>query len=300
MSQDIDVSKTIENIEKYGEANPKELQETAAPAEEKPYLVFKTNDDFLNHQLEYKAADKPVKENLQTILQRAQQGYHYAQSMQKLKMEREGFETERKTIQQQIEEAKAINDKWSKFEQYAKENPEWYDHWHSAWENRQQTTDQQTATDDVQARIDAVLAEKLKPFEGLLSEKQQLEQQTKIAEQDRLLDDSIKSIRTQYKDIDFDRTDPETGKSLEYQVLEFMAQNGVTDFRHAFKAFYHDNLVKMEIERQKEAEQKALIDKKKKGIVDEKIVPGSRKPVDTRNMSWDQIAQLAAKDMGIT
>lgn len=300
MSQDIDVSKTIENIEKYGEANPKELQETAAPAEEKPYLVFKTNDDFLNHQLEYKAADKPVKENLQTILQRAQQGYHYAQSMQKLKMEREGFETERKTIQQQIEEAKAINDKWSKFEQYAKENPEWYDHWNSAWENRQQAPGQQTAPDDVQARIDAVLAEKLKPFEGLLSEKQQLEQKAKIAEEDRLLDESIKSIRSQYKDIDFDRTDPETGKSLEYQVLEFMTQSGMTNFQHAFKAFYHDNLVKREIERQKEAEQKALIDKKKKGIVDEKTVPGSRKPVDTRNMSWDQLAQLAAKDLGIT
>jgi len=300
MSQDIDVSKTIENIEKYGEANPKELQETAAPAEEKPYLVFKTNDDFLNHQLEYKAADKPVKENLQTILQRAQQGYHYAQSMQKLKMEREGFETERKTIQQQIDEAKTINDKWSKFEQYAKENPEWYDHWNSAWENRQQAPGQQTAPDDVQARIDAVLAEKLKPFEGLLSEKQQLEQKAKIAEEDRLLDESIKSIRSQYKDIDFDRTDPETGKSLEYQVLEFMTQSGMTNFQHAFKAFYHDNLVKREIERQKEAEQKALIDKKKKGIVDEKTVPGSRKPVDTRNMSWDQLAQLAAKDLGIT
>lgn len=300
MSQDIDVSKTIENIEKYGEANPKELQETAAPVDEKPYLSFKTNDDFMNHQLEYKAADKPVKENLQTILQRAQQGYHYAQNMQKLKMEREGFETDRKTIQQQIEEAKTINDKWSKFEQYAKENPEWYDHWNGAWENRQQAPGQQTAPDDVQARIDAVLAEKLKPFEGLLSEKQQFEQKTKIAEEDRLLDESIKSIRTQYKDIDFDRTDPETGKSLEYQVLEFMTQNGVTNFQHAFKAFYHDNLVKREIERQKEAEQKALIDKKKKGIVDEKTVPGSRKQVDTRNMSWDQLAQLAAKDLGIT
>jgi len=300
MSQDIDVSKTIENIEKYGEANPKELQETAAPVDEKPYLSFKTSDDFMNHQLEYKAADKPVKENLQTILQRAQQGYHYAQSMQKLKMEREGFETERKTIQQQIEEAKAINDKWSKFEQYAKENPEWYDHWNGAWENRQQAPGQQTAPDDVQARIDAVLAEKLKPFEGLLSEKQQLEQKAKIAEEDRLLDESIKSIRTQYKDIDFDRTDPETGKSLEYQVLEFMTQNGINNFQHAFKSFYHDNLVKREIERQKEAEQKALIDRKKKGIVDEKTVPGSRKQVDTRNMSWDQLAQLAAKDLGIT
>ena len=300
MSQDIDVEKTISNIEKFGEANPKELQETAAPVEEKPYLSFKTNDDFMNHQLEYKAADKPVKENLQTILQRAQQGYHYAQSMQKLKMERDGFETERKTIQQQIEEAKTINDKWSKFEQYAKENPEWYDHWNGAWENRQQAPGQQTAPDDVQARIDAVLAEKLKPFEGLLSEKQQLEQKQKIADEDRMLDESIKSIRTQYKDIDFDRTDPETGKSLEYQVLEFMTQNGINNFQHAFKSFYHDNLVKREIERQKEAEQKALIDKKKKGIVDEKTVPGSRKQVDTRNMSWDQLAQLAAKDLGIT
>ena len=300
MSQDIDVEKTISNIEKFGEANPKELQETAAPVEEKPYLSFKTNDDFMNHQLEYKAADKPVKENLQTILQRAQQGYHYAQSMQKLKMERDGFETERKTIQQQIEEAKTINDKWSKFEQYAKENPEWYDHWNGAWENRQQAPGQQTAPDDVQTRIDAVLAEKLKPFEGLLSEKQQLEQKQKIADEDRMLDESIKSIRTQYKDIDFDRTDPETGKSLEYQVLEFMTQNGINNFQHAFKSFYHDNLVKREIERQKEAEQKALIDKKKKGIVDEKTVPGSRKQVDTRNMSWDQLAQLAAKDLGIT
>jgi len=297
--QDIDVEKTIDNIEKFGEANPKELE--AAPKEEAPYLAFKSQDDFFKHQLEYKADEKPIKEDLATILKRAQQGYHYAQNMHKLKADRETFENERKTIQQMQEEARATQDKWSKFETYAKENPEWYDHWSSAWENRQQGLGQQSQStaDDFDARLNAALEQRLKPFEGLLSEKQQAEQRAKIAEQDRQLDDQVKSIRGKYKNIDFDRTDPETGKNLEFRVLEFMQENGMNRFDLAFKAFYHDDLVKMEMEKSKETAQKIEADKRKQGIVDVKTVPGSKRQVDTRNMNYDQITALAMRELGI-
>jgi hypothetical protein len=298
MPDDINVEQTIANIEKYGEANPKELESAPPPAEEKPFLTFKNQDDFLKHEFEYKADQKQVKEDLATILKRAQQGYHYAQNMQKLNSEREAFDGERKTLTQQMQEAQALNQKWSKFEQYAQQNPQWYDHWNSAWETRDQQQ-AQTNGDDFSQKLEAALADKLKPFEELLAERQQVKQSAMMAENDRALDDQIKSIRTNYKDIDFDRTDPETGKSLEYEVLEWMQQNGVTNFSHAFKAYYHDNLVKMEIERQKESEQKALAEKKKKGILDEKIIPGSKPAGAMKGKSWDQIAQTAAREYGI-
>lgn len=297
--KDIDVEKTIENIEKYGEANPKELQAEATPVEEKPFLSFKTNDDLLKYQLEYKAADRPVKEDLATILQRASKGYHYAQEMQKLKAEKDAFEAERSGFKPLVDESKALHDKWSKFEAYAKENPQWYDHWNRAWESRgqDQASDGQPHV-DIEQKLQAVLSEKLKPYESLLTEKQQLEQKARMAEDDRVLDDQIKSIRSKYPNIDFDRTDPETGKSLEYKVFEFMTQNGMTNFGHAFKAFYHDNLVSLELERKQELEQKAQAERKKAGIVDVRDLKTPKRQIDTK-LSWDQIAQMAQKDLGI-
>ena len=301
MPENIDVEQTIANIEKYGEASPKELETQAPAAEEKPFLTFKTNDDLLKYELEYKADQKNVKEDLATILKRAQQGYHYAQNMNKLNSEREGFATEKKTYEQKVAEAQQLNDKWSKFEQYAQQNPQWYDHWNNAWEARSSQPQSQNTGDDFQAKLEAALAEKLKPYESLLAEKQKFEEKAKFADQDRLLDEQVKSIRTSYKDIDFDRTNPDTGKSLEFEVLEFMQNNGITNFAHAFKAFYHDNLVGLQVEKQKEAEQKALLEKKKKGIIDEKPgFSGQTRKTDTRHMSWDQVTQLAAKDLGIT
>lgn len=299
--ENIDVEKTIANIEQYGEANPKELAGEAVQAEEKPFLSFKNNDDFLKYELEYKADQKTVKEDLATILQRAQKGYHYAQNMQKFNQDRESFENERKTISQQMAEAKALQEKWSKFENYAKEKPEWYEHWENAWNNREsQGREFSGEHTDFESKLNNALAERLKPYDELLNKSKDIELQAKISEDDRVLDDQVKSIRKTYANIDFDRTDPATGKSLEFQVLEFMSQNGMNNFNHAFKAFYHDNLVKLEIERQKETEQKSIMEKKKMGIIGEKPLNGISKRVsDTKGLSWDQIAAMAGKDLGI-
>jgi len=303
MGQELDAEKLVENIEKYGSADgapepaPKEVQEVseksaeAAPAS--TGFSFKTAEDLLKHQLEYTASGKPIKEDIATILKRASQGYNYAQAVNALNTERAQWETKLKT-------AEELQNKWSRFEEYSKQNPEWYEHWDNAWKNRGQNLTEPMASDgNLEQKLQSLLEEKLKPVNELLSQHEQKKLEERLSTEDRELEGQIKSIREKHPDLDFDATDPESGKSLEYKVLEFGVKNNIKNFEVAFKAFYHDELVKRAAEKAKDALSKEKQQSVKAGIIDQKSTSGKVGQPNLKGLSHDQVAQLAAKEFGI-
>lgn len=299
---EINAEELVQNIEKYGSADgaPKETPETveapsteAAPTET-PGFSFKTAEDLYKHKLKY-AADggKEVEEDIQTILRRAGQGYHFAQKMNQLNTERSEWE-------QKVKAAQEKEEKWGRFDEYAKQNPQWYQHWENAWQNRGQNLAEPGASEgNIDQRINALLEERLKPVNELLSHHEEQKLRERVQTEDRQLDEAVKSIRAKHPDIDFDATDPESGKSLEFKVLEFGAQNGIKDFGVAFRAFYHDELVKREREKAKDEFAKNRQAQTKAGIVDPKSATGNKPPPNFKTMSMEQLAQLAAKEMGL-
>lgn len=303
MPQELDGEKIVENIEKYGHADgdpnaaPEPVaspeEKPAEPVQETPQFNFKSMEDLLKHQLEYAANGKQVKEDLQTILKRASQGYNYAQEMGRLTTERAGWETKVKT-------AEELHGKWGPYDEYAKKNPEWYQHWQKAWESRGQNPElPQSDQGNIEARLNAILEQKLQPVNELLSSHEQRKQQEALEVEDRQLDSDVKSIREKYKDLDFDATDPESGKSLEFKVLEFMSQNNMKSFTTAFKAFYHDELVKREVEKAKADKSSEIQGRTKAGIIDPKSTSGKRAEPNLKGMNWDQLTDLAAKSLNI-
>lgn len=306
---EIDAEKMVENIEKFGSAEgDPDLKKVEAGPEASPTgeggggtppgaeapsgFSFKTVDELLKHQLEYPYKGKQIKEDLATILKRASSGYDYAQKMN-------AFNAERSEWEQKVKTAEELNQKWSRFDEYAKQNPEWYNHWEKAWQSRgQNLAEPGTSESNIEARVNALLEERLKPVNDLISQQEQQKLQARVDSEDKELEQQIESIRKKYPNLDFDRTDPESGKSLEYQVLEFGVQNGIKRFDVAFKAFYHDELVKLEREQAKDALSKETQAKTKAGIVPEGQING-KAPPNLKGLNHDQVMQLAAKEYGI-
>jgi len=253
---------------------------------------FKSDEDLLKHSLKYKASGKELEEPVETILKRAQMGYDYAQRMAAFKQEQDAFTKEREGFQSQLEATKGL-EKFAEWQKYAESNPAWYDHWMKAWDSREQGlegTGGSEPTIDIESRIAKMLDERLKPIDEYSKQIEAQKAQADQQAEDRRLEGEVQSIRKAYPDIDFDTTDPETGKSLEYSVLEFQIQNGLGSFDQAFKAFYHDKLVDRAVMREKEQLLREHQKNSKAGIVRSRSTsPG----FDVTKSSYDQLTAHA-------
>lgn len=294
MSED-QVADLVKNIEETGNEHGTDDGQELQP--EKPTgFQFGSLDDLLKHKLEYTVDGRKVEEDLSTILKRASAGYNYAQNTKRLKDEQEQW-------QQKVKQAEELDQKWSRYEKYAQENPKWFEHWDRAWQMREQGLGDDTGGDssEIDARLSALLDQRLKPITEFISQQEQHLTKAQMAAEDQKLDDEIKATRTANPSIDFDKTDPETGKSLEDQVLEFASKNGIPSFDAAFKVFYHDNLIALKTEEAKQSWSKEQKRNAKNGIIgifDEPTKKPSRTS-DYSGSSWDQIADFAANDNSI-
>jgi len=266
-------------------------------------LQFKSPDDLLTHKLQYKANGKDIDEDISTILKRASQGYNYSQSMAEFKQRVTEYEPK-------FARADELSEKYGRFEEYAKENPKWAEHWENAWQNKDGTLPSGDALSqepgEEPQNLGDLNIDKLKEvFGGIVDERLQSVQKfvdraqndATVAEQkseDEELFREIQSTRDEYKGIDFDYTDPDKeGMSLEQQVIHFQSANNMGSFKTAFKAFYHDQLLAIDRKQQKEAWLKENGENQRAGIV-----PGGRSTSRTQDFSkssYDQITDFIIK-----
>mgnify|MGYP003629466553 CR=1 FL=1 len=181
-------------------------------------------------QFEYSANGKTIKEPLDVILKRASQGYNYAQHMADHKIKSE-------QVDSRFNSAVELENKYGEIDKYASDNPEWNDHLHKSWDNRfdisggqanQETQQQQGVPEQFQKEFNS-----MKDFvEGIKAERA-----------DAAYDGAVGKVKDAYPDIDFAATDPDSGKTLEQQVLDYAQDNSIGKFEPAFKAFHHDSLI---------------------------------------------------------
>jgi len=253
---------------------------------------FKSQDELMAHRLKYNADSKEIEEPLSDILKRASQGYHYAQRMNELK-------NQEKSWQQQIAEANGLAEKYREIDEYARQNPDWFDHWNNAYQNRSiqiggSPENQGFDPDQITSLID----QKLAPFQETLQQQKLRMEQERVSQEDAALDSQVDSTIKEFQDVDFTATDPNTGKSLEYQIYEFMAQNNIGDFNKAYKIMHYDQIMARNIERAKSDLVKQEQAKKKQGIVSESS--GAKRqgiPQDINKLTPDQFEQLQMEEL---
>jgi len=286
MNQDFNVDTALANIESTGSAEG--MSDAQAPVSAAPAAPV---DDLIEYVTD---RGKTVRENLEMIKKRASMGYDYAQKM-------EAFNKERAELMSRAERAQSL-ERWQEYNDFAEKNPQWADHVQRSWENREALLQQQGGDDPsspLHSELQSVKSQlsELSGFLGTL--KAEREQQQQAAE-DKALDSEVKSIREKYTDIDFDLAD-ESGKSLEFRVLEHGAQNGIKSFKTAFHDFYHENLIKQREDKAKEQVMKDLQAKKKAGIIGitDQPTKGLNSAHGARNKSYDQLAMEAMAELGI-
>lgn len=288
MSQEFNVDTALANIESTGSAEggaisaPSAALDATAPQSDPELIEYVTD------------GGKTVKETLEMLKKRASMGYHYAQRMEALKAR----EAE---INGSAEKFKSLQ-RWQEYNDFAEKNPAWAKHVEQSWEQREALLQSQGAEDPnspLHAELNSVKQQLGEVSQFLGSLKAEREQQQRASE-DTALNSEIKSIRERYPDTDFDLAD-ETGKSLEYRILEHAASNGIKSFKTAFHDFYHDHLIKMREDKAKESVLREQQKNKKAGIIGVTDAPtkGLNRVQNTRAKSYDQLAQEAMAELGL-
>lgn len=250
-------------------AQPSQLKPQAQPSQVQEY--------------EFTWNGQKIKAPVDKLTKWASQGYDYSQRMEAFKRQQQEYDAKLKHYS-----------RYDEIDQYAKKDPDWWKYVEEQYKNRL------AATDPIGQRLQSVIDEKLKPVNEFLELKQQQEQQQKIQQQDTALADDIKSIRTKYKDLDFDALDSD-GKSLEYKVLEHGVNGNFPSFKAAFLDFYHEQLEKMWESRGREAVSKDQVKRQKLGL---SATPTPKAKTtsqfDVRGKSYNQILDEIVAQEGLT
>jgi hypothetical protein len=245
---------------------------------------------------EYQAAGKKIREPLDIILKRASQGYDYAQRMQQ-------FNTEKADWQKQLESIKGENEKlrrWSEYDQYAKDNPEWAKHVENMWSERERYNSSEIDPNDPMAKrfsdLTRTLDDRFSKYDDSFKKFDEFIQNQQMKSETDSFNSEIDAVKTQYKDVDFNATD-ETGKSLETRVMEHMQKYQIPSFRAGFRDFYHDNLLSSA----KERAAKEIQQKNRQGLLGVSSTPKGDDSFSNggiRQMSWEDLAEKAKGELG--
>lgn len=220
------------------------------------------------------------------IRQWAQMGYNYPQKAEELNKLKTQYE-------QEYSPYKLVDD-------YAKQNPDWWKHVDASFQARKLgKADGQATGPEPTQELDTLRNQisELTQFKSSFEQAQQKEKETK---EDAALADEIKSIRDQFKDLDWSTVDA-NGFTLEAQVLKHASQTGINSFRAAFRDLKHDDLVKFHADRAKEDAQKDLQKRTKQGLLGTSPTPktGVSKIENVKSKSYDDALREAKAELGI-
>lgn len=222
------------------------------------------------------------------VKQWASQGYDYAQKMA-------DFNRKQQEIAAREQE---LTGRYGAIDEYVRQNPQFWDHVTQEWQ-RQQMGGQVDPNNPLFKELQS-----LKSEIGQVKEFKQTLEQERLAiqrqQEDQALEQEIGSIREQYPDIDLAAPDA-NGASLETRVIKHALDNNIKSFRAAFRDLLHDDLLKREADKAREAVTKDLQKRQKSGLLGTSPTPtkGLSQPEDIKNHSYESLHQLALQELGI-
>lgn len=271
-----DVDNLIEQVYAPSESNPK-------PEGEKPdeQVHAPTPQEY-----EIKVGGKPIKAPIDKVLQWATMGYDAPNKIGSLQKELENFK-------QKETEFKSWEEKYGAVDKYVRENPQWFEYVQSQYQKQIEQQNQNPVLEQ--------LTPLQKQVQELMAYKDQVEaerKQRQIAQEDAEYQNTLKELQKGYPTVDFNSVD-ESGKSLEYRVLEYANENGIRNFKTAFRDYYFDELNKLNEVSVKEKLAKDKQANSKIGLLGISPTPTTRKSDSVKGKSYDQLAREALQELGI-
>lgn len=228
---------------------------------------------------------KEIKGNRDQMLKWASQGYNAPNKIGELNQKLKDYSTKENQF-------KEWEQKYSPVDEYMKKNPQFWEHLQKTYQQQIQQSQQ-----NVNPEFDSIKKEldDIKNFK-LQYEQERLHETNK--KDDEAYQNELQSLTKAYPTIDFNAVD-QTGKSLEYKVLEHARDNGIKNFKTAFRDYYHDELIKMNSEQTKENLLKDKQMKSKFGILGESFAPTKKISNDVKGKSYADLEREALAELGI-
>ena len=231
----------------------------------------------------FKVGGKEIKAPMDKVLRWAEQGYDAPNRIGDLNKKLTEY-------QGQANKWKEIEDRFSKVDEYARANPQWWESINSEYEKVKAT----------QAPVNPALLQEIDGLKNSFKTIEQERTEQKNKQEDEQYQKEIESLKKSYPKVDF-ATKGSDGQSLEYKVLQYAVDNGIKKFTTAFRDFYHDELMKIN---EASAKEKVISDKQTKtklGILGDIQTP-SRKVFDSniKNKSYKDLEKEALAEYGIT
>lgn len=172
---------------------------------------------------------------------------------------------------------------------WAKANPEQWQSLTDAW--RQQLNQNP-------AQLPPEVKQKLEQHDQILNQFQEEQVARKNSAEDQALGTEIESIRKSYPNLDFDAPD-QSGRSLEYRILEYATSNGIPSYRAAFRDYCFDQLTKKAEEQGREKVSKTMSQTTKAGLLGKSPAPSRSSQVNVVGKNYDQIHEMILQSMGL-
>lgn len=238
-------------------------------------------------EYEFEHSGKKIKAPVDKLLKWASQGYDAPNKIGELNKELQ-------TWRQKESQFKELESKYGDVDNYVRQNPEWWNYVKSQYEQQQQAQQQNPLFSELSA-----LKNELNEVKSFKSQVEQEKIQQKIKEEDSAYLNQLEQIKKTYPTVDLITPDPMTGKSLEYKVLEFANEKGIKDFDVAFKAFYHDELMRMREESAKEKLAQDKISKSKLGILGISSTPTKKISDSVKGKSYNDLEREIREEYGL-
>lgn len=278
----------IDNLEVGGDAaTPEVPQQTEgaegqeAQAEDEPVV-------------EYVYQGETVKVPLSEAQNKLQQIHVLNEKFREFNQQKEGWEQERQQAQQ-------IIDRYKQIDEYAQQNPEWFDYVQQQWQKKQAYGDLPTEIDENDPVAQAILATKRENQE-LKNELAKFREEIEFSKQseadqkaEQELRSEIHGVRDEFKSVNFDEPD-QHGVSLENRIIKHGLENNM-GFKQAFLDYYYPNLIKLERERAMKEAAENIQKKTKMGVVSRGSGPvPSGSPANITGQSWQDLIDSAINE----
>lgn len=237
----------------------------------------------------FKHVDKEIKldwlKDREKIQKWAEMGYDAPNKIGSLSKELE-------TWKSKDSQYKQMDQKYGEIDKYVRENPQFWDHVIDSYKNKNQMLMDESnplakTVMTLQEKLDAAL-EKINGVEEFRTTLQ-----TKAEDEEYVA--KFNEVKKQYPKIDF-HTPDESGKSLEYKVLEHAQKMGINSFQTAFRDFYHDELMKMYAEEAKEKVSKEKMKNTKLGLLGVSEAPITKRSTDTKGKSYNDLERAIIEE----
>lgn len=233
---------------------------------------------------------KEIKAPVDKILKWAQMGYDAPNKIGELTKQSQQY-------QEQLKQTEELKSRYGQVDEYAKGNPDWWNHVEQSYQRAMEAAQQQPAVQDPVMNEVNQLKTQLEELKNFKSQIDAERTQAQRSMEDRALSSEIESIKKIYKDLDFDTPD-DSGRTLEMKVLEHAHERGIPNFQTAFRDLYHETLMQRAEDRGRQSVAKGIQKNTKLGLLGKSPTPkGTVSEASDTKKSYGALAREALNEM---